>query len=357
MDLELYTAKQLADVEKRLSTVEAQAIGGPLWSWRFESSGDGACFALGERPGGPRAWASAIRTEILVSGAPISAAQVVGGDLARPSGDEAFDRALFEALFSELRQSGVKMVYGSIEPRSRKHFAALGFFPLAEVAVRSLYLGLGISRRIGRDSFNPLRAIAREAARIRTKLVEVELDAEHLKRFSQGYALRRREHSFGIGKSESYLRWRYLQDPRVKHRAFVHRRKTGLGLDGFVIVRVEENERGRVETHVLDHWSREAGRRAHAVFLGEVSLWAMTEGTEVLRGFAVAGSNIEQALIGMGGVRKKAERLLVLKRISDDGPAPESLDPTKVALRAGDLELFSSIALPAPRRQSSVPRG
>jgi hypothetical protein len=83
----------------------------------------------------------------------------------------------------------------------------------------------------------------------------------------------------------------------------------------------------------------------------------MTEGTEVLRGFAVAGSNIEQALIGMGGVRKKAERLLVVKRLGENAPAPESLDPTKVALRAGDLELFSSVPLPSPRRASSSSKG
>ena len=84
------------------------------------------------------------------------------------------------------------------------------------------------------------------------------------------------------------------------------------------------------------------------MLLGEVALWAMTEGAEVLRGFAVAGSNIEQALIGMGGVRKKAERLLVVKRIREDAPALDSLDVRKVALRAGDLELFSAIALPEP---------
>ncbi len=353
--MDLFRPDQRDEVIARLSTVEAQAIGGALWRWRFESapvSAKGPCFAIGEKHGGPRAWASAIRNEMVLSGEVVPAAQVAGGDLARLSGDEAFDRALFDALCAELGADGVKLVFAAVEPHLRRHFVALGFFPLAEVAVRSLYLGLGISRRMGRDSMNPLRAIAREAARIRTKLVEVELDADHLQRLSQAHAMRRREHSFAVHKSERYLAWRYLEDPRGAHRFFVHRRRVGLGLDGFAAVRLEETDRGRVETHVVDHWNREPGRRAHAVFLGEVALWAMTEGTEVLRGFAVAGSNVEQALIGMGGVRKKAERLLVLKRITEDVPAPESLDPRKVSVREGDLELFSRAPLPAAHRDT-----
>src|SRR5688500_8085526 len=99
MDVELYTPKQLAEVEQRLSTSEMQAVGGRLWKWRFESAPsplDAPCFVLGERSGGPRAWASAVRIELVLSGNVVSAAQVAGGDLSRVSGDETFDRELFD---------------------------------------------------------------------------------------------------------------------------------------------------------------------------------------------------------------------------------------------------------------------
>jgi hypothetical protein len=372
MEFELYTAEQLADVEPRLTTIEAQAIGGRVWSWRFQSAPSAvpndACFVIGEavrgtgaggpgpirRSGGPRAWASAVRSDVVAFGNTFRAAQVIGGDLARLSGDEDFDRALYERLFDALAKSGVVLAYGAVEPRLEKHMLALGFHAAVDVSVRSLYLGLGLSRRMGRESINPLRAIAKEAARIRTKLIEVELNAENLKRFREAESLRRNEHCFAIDKSEAYLRWRYLEDPRSSYRFFIHRRRVGVGLDGYGILSLDASDQGRVEAHLMDHWSREPGRRAHAVFLGEISLWAMTEETEVLRGFAVDGSNVDQALIGMGGMRKKAERTLVVKRLGEGAPSLDVLDPKNIHLRAGDLELISSMAVPGPRRASLV---
>lgn len=349
MNVELYTPRQRETAEARFGPAEREALGGELWDWRFEKSPfatEGTpCFGLLERSGLPHLWVSAVRTEVIASGGTVPAAQVIGGDLSRLSGDEEVDDRLLSPFLDRLREGGVKLVFGAVDPKDRAHAEALGFFALTESAVRSLYLGLGLSRRMGRErSFSPLRRIAQEAARIRTKLVEASLDDETAKRFAQSHAIRQREHSFGVHKTDAYLRWRYLEDPRHIYRFFTHRRRAGLGLDGFVVLRREENQRGRVETHVVDHWSREGGRRAHAVFLGEVVLWAMTEEAEVMRAFATQGTNVEQALVGMGGVRKKTERILVLKRLADDVPAPESLDPKKIDLRAGDIELYPSLS-------------
>lgn len=352
MNVELYTPKQRAQVESRLGPREKEALGGDLWEWRFTKSPyaveSAPSFAMAEGPSGGRIWASAVRMEVIASGGTVPAAQVIGGDLSHLSREEALDQKLLAPFLEGLRQSGVKLVFGAVEPRDREHVEKLGFFALSEASVRSLYLGLGLTRRMGRErSFSPLRRIAQEAARIRTKLVETNLDEQTVRRFAQAHGIRAHEHSFGIHKTDAYLEWRYLEDPRRSYRFFTHRRRAGIGLDGFVVVANEESQRGRVETHVVDHWSREGGRRAHAVFLGEVVLWAMAEEAEVMRTFAAQGTNVEQALVGMGGVRKKAERVLVLKRLVEDAPAPEQLDPRKIDLRAGDVELYSELSPPA----------
>jgi hypothetical protein len=356
VSIALYGPEQREALEARLNPKERDAVGGDLFDWRFRQNpwtSDAPCFALAERPGGPKAWASAVRTEVVADGAPILAAQVAGGDLARVSKDEALDRDLFAALFEPLGRSGVKLAFGAVEPAEGSELEKHGFVAIGEVAVRSLYLGFGLSRRVGSESLSPLRRIAHAAARIRTKLVEVELDSDHLARFAEAHATRSGGYSFAIHKTPAYLGWRYLRDPRAAHRSFVHRKRVGLGLDGFVVVRRTVAESGRVEVHVIDHWTREPGRRAHALFLGEVGLWAMTEEAEVVRAFAAAGTNLDQALLGMGGVRKKAERVLMVRAIGEGAPSIEAFDAKTIALRAGDLELYSSFA-PPPRRSTSI---
>jgi hypothetical protein len=66
----------------------------------------------------------------------------------------------------------------------------------------------------------------------------------------------------------------------------------------------------------------------------------LAERADVLQGFAAAGSELDQALVGSGCIRKKRERTFAARWL---GPPLYALDrafPRRhIELRSGDLEL------------------
>ena len=140
---------------------------------------------------------------------------------------------LYEPFLASLAARGIEVVYGAIEPRLKKHAVALGFFPLAEVAVRSLYLGLGLRAADGRSRL--VQSAARDRARGGADSYQAGRGS---RRRREPPALRpcacaaERRVQLRPHEDEGYLRWRHLEDPRGSHRFFVHRRRAGLGSTG-----------------------------------------------------------------------------------------------------------------------------
>lgn len=257
------------------------------------------------------------------------------------TGQESLDRGLLELLSTRLADEGAAVLLAAIEPAELPFFEAAGFRYLGEAAARNLYIGLeAVSARLSKTALSPLRRFAQEARRIRPKLVEVELDSILSEIFSRLSTEGDRQ-GLALFKSPAYWTWRYKDDPHHHHRTLVYRQKAGGPIDAFAIVRRHDSDRGRAVLHLMDYWTRQPGRRAHAKLLGDLAILAMTEGIDVLRCFAVAGSSTEQAMLGLGCIRKKVERVLVLRRLDPESVELPSPYPAKDAgLVAGDLDLY-----------------
>lgn len=285
--------------------------------------------------------ASAQRQNLVIGGREVAGA-VFGPKLSTQ--DQDLDRALAELLTSDLAEEGVAVVLAAIPPTELPFFEGAGFRYLGEAAARNLYIGLeAVSARLSKTALSPLRRFAQEARRIRPKLVEVELDEAHQEIFERLYKEGDRQ-GLGLEKTAAYWRWRYQRDPQRSYRALVYRQKAGGPIDAFALVRRHDSDKGRAVLHLDDHWTRSPGRRAHAKLLGDLAILAMTEEIDVLRCFAVAGSNTEQAMLGLGCIRKKVERVLVAKPLDPEAPELPSPFPAKdVGLTSGDFDLYEDV--------------
>lgn len=251
--------------------------------------------------------------------------------------------ALHRALFDRLTDQGVEIVYAAVSRDDFPMYQDLRFTPLFDVHARNLYLGMKpVSASLDHHAFGLVRAFAREMRRIRTKLIEVDYNEASLAHAARLlHANREVERpQLMLEKSEAWLRWRYAEQPGSQTRMLVLRRKAGAGINAFAIVRTFEIEPGRTVIQLLDHGTREPGRRATAWLIGEVAMWGLAIGAEVLQGFAAAGSEVDQALVASGCIWKKRERSFMVRWLRPNPPAlPRPFPTSHVDLRAGDVQL------------------
>lgn len=335
-----------------------EAVTPALWLWRhgydlrrrpWDPRGQDPQAAAGQayQPWAYVAWegrdlvghAAAVPSRLLIGGRPHRAAQIF---FDRKVEREPF-LALHLALFEQLRGDGVEVVYALAQDRDMPAYHSLELLPLFELHARNLYLGLNaLSTRLDEQALGLVRRLAREARRFRTKLIEVTLDDIALAQAARLIAIAREsnEPELAIEKEESWLRWRYLERPDTEFRMLVLRRRAGKGIDAFAIVRVFEVEPGRSVIQLLDHATRAPGRRALAWMLGEVAVWGLAEKADVLQGYAASGSELDQALVRSGFLRKKRERTLMAKWIGrPPTPVTTPFTTRRVDLHSGDVEL------------------
>jgi hypothetical protein len=286
----------------------------------------------------PAAYAGAVLATLVVAGRPRRAASLFG-HLGRAVGPPAAVAPLLDALLERLARRGVEVAFVAAPDELRPALAAGGFAELARLHARHLYLGLdGVSPRLGARTPNPMRALATEARRIRSKLAEMPLDRSALEHAARLLAARAEDAALAVARTPEELEWRFLRDPRRAYRLLVYRSKAGQGLDGLAVVRRALSARGRPVLAIEDHWTREPGRRAQARLAGELAFLALAEGADVLRGFAAAGSATEQALLGIGCIRRKVDRAFMVRGLGAPGSGP-ALDARAVRLAAADVEL------------------
>ena len=183
-----------------------------------------------------------------------------------------------------------------------------------------------------------MRRLATTARRIRPKLVERPLDDAQLGRLSELYREVPRG-AMALHKPAEYLAWRYRDDPRTAYRAMVYRSRAGQGEGSFALVRTYVAPSGRSVLHVDDVWTREGSRRAIAKLYGELALLGLTESADVLRGFAIAGSVTEQALLSMSCIRKKLECRVMIRSLVP-GLTFDRTPSQDLEFRAGDFSLY-----------------
>ncbi len=274
----------------------------------------------------------------------VAAVQLGGGALARYSSDESVNQALLSQLLTQLRATPVALALAVVEPERAPLYERYGFRKLFDASARNLYLGLdAVSPSLSQRALGPVRAFAKEARRIRPKLIETPLNDATFEQLARLMASNRDHHPLTVDKSLAYLSWRYGKEPRYGYRLLTYRSKAGEPIAAFALVRRFNTHRGRHLLHLDTHWTRDPGRRAQAKLLGELALYGLTESADVLRCFAVEGSHTEQTLVSLGCIRKKLERTVLVARIAVDAPELASpLDPKQVSLDAGDLELYDS---------------
>ena len=287
-----------------------------------------------------RAYVAATPARLHLLGDARPAAQVASGGLCRLTQDIEVDARLYTALFEQLRASGVELAYAAVPDESVPLLQSLGFHWLFEAFGRNLYVGLDkVSSRLSRTALEPLRRFAKEARRLRPKLMDAPLDAAALDNLAGLWAEDPPDTTFALAKDAEYLAWRYLSDPRAEYRVLTYRSKAGQGVSAFALARRAESESGRAVLHVDELWTRRGFRRDLAKLLGEVAMLALSEEVDAVRCFAAAGSGHEQALIGLGCIRKKAERHVMVKQLSGGAKLPDPFPTKDVHVTSGDVEL------------------
>lgn len=322
------------DVDRRETTTPE------IWAWRHRTFlGRTPCAFVARDGDVMLGHAAALPTTLIAGDRTYRAAQLFFD--ARVERDAFL--ALHLALFEQLRAEGTEIVYAIASEGEMTAYQTLELAPLFEVHARNLYLGLSsVSPRLDQQALGIVRRIAREARRIRTKLIEVSMDDLALSQAARLFVKSREEEApaLALEKSEAWLRWRYISRPRSDARMLVLRRRAGAGIDAFAIVRTFEIEPGRSVIQLLDHATRKPGRRAMAWLLGEVAMWGLAEKADVLQGYAAAGSELDQALVGSGCIRKKRERVFLGKWIGrSPNPFIAPFSTRHVDLHSGDVEL------------------
>lgn len=318
-----------------------EALTPALWMWRHVRNplARAPWAVVARSEGRVLAHAAAVPSLLRIGPSCCAAAQVFFGGLERKEGF----RQLHEVLFHRLEREGVEIAYVLADELGLSRYQELGLEPLFQVHARNMYLGLsGVSSRLDRQALRPFRRIAREARRIRPKLIEVPPDESTLVQAARLFIAQRESEgpAIALEKGEAFLKWRYLERPGPPFRVLVLRRKAGAGIDAFVILRTEEIEPGRLQIQLFDHATRSGGRRAMARLLGEIALWGLAEKADVLQGFAANGSELDQALVGAGCIRKKRERVFAARVLGrSEGPLSSPFPSKHVDLHAGDVEL------------------
>jgi hypothetical protein len=316
----------------------------PAWRWKFldhpdrpklpylsvAREGEGAVAAQGARP-----------IRLIRDGQFERSAQVLESSVG-PLEEEG-ELKLARALLDRLVADDVSLAYAvPTSLRTAKVLGGLGFQHSFDVVVRNLYLGLGsVSSRLDEAALTPFRKLAKFARRLRLKLIEVDFDETWLAYAARLFAQRRPDLAFAVERSQDYLRWRYKAHPEHQYRLLVLRRNAGVGIDAFVVLRMIEARPGRMYIELVDHWTRIGERRWTAWLLGELALWSMAENADVIQAFAAAGSLLDQVLIGVGCIRKKASLPFMVKELAP--PEEQEAHPvvaSSVQLRASDLDLF-----------------
>ncbi|MCB9650780.1 MAG: hypothetical protein H6730_29950 [Deltaproteobacteria bacterium] len=286
------------------------------------------------------AYAAAVPASLHVLGAARPAAQLAGGGLAHHTGDLEADARMYQGLLELLRAGSVAWAYAAVPDEDVPLFQSLGFSRLFEVYARNLYVGLEkVSSRLSRTALEPFRRFAKEARRLRPKLMESPMDEGQVTLLASLWAEDPPDHAFALAKDADYLRWRYLEDPRAEYRVLTYRSKAGQGISAFALARRGESASGRSVLHVDELWTRRGFRRDQAKLLGEVAMLALSEEVNAVRCFAAAGSGHEQALIGLGCIRKKVERHLMVKALAPAEALPDPFPTRDVHLVSGDVEL------------------
>lgn len=314
------------------------------WSWRYVDApgafdAPAVFVAEQERICG---YGSLVRGDLIVAGEKYPAGQIGTGALGRSSGDLDVDSEIIDALVRRARDEGLAYVYIAATERAQPFFESLDFDFVCELNARNLYIGLeGLSSRLSRRAVSPFRKLAKEARRIRTKITTVPIDDAILATLGRAMAAPEERVELGIDKSIEQLTWRYKDDPRFDYELWVYRKNAGQGIDACAFVRRYKSETGRTIVHVDEQWTRQSGRRAQAKLFTELAMLGLTEEVDVVRCFAPGGTAREQALLGIGCIRKKVERVLLVQRLDESAPELEApFEAKEIHISAGDLELY-----------------
>ncbi len=338
MLIEALTDRHMKDIVGLYARDADRGRAAEAWSWRLGGRG----WAVGARTdSGLKGFMAATPCRVTVRGQVCAAAQIAGGGLMVSTGDSEVDSQMLQELLDRLRADGVQLVFAAAVDGAVDLLQDASFTWAFEVFGRNLYVGLDkFSSGLSERALSPLRKLAIGARRMRPKLFDAPVDSAQIKDLADLFASDEPQDGLRLVKDETYLRWRYLQDPRTSYRVLSYRSRAGQGVSAFAVVRRFEPDDGRPILHIDEHWTRRDNRRDFVKLLGELALVALSEECDAIRCCAASGSATEQALISVGCIRKKIDRHILLKELSGEVDLPGSFMTERVQLTSGDLSLY-----------------
>lgn len=278
-----------------------------------------------------------LQKTLIIDGQPFAAAELLQPAPNGAGEDSEVHAGL--ALIERCAEARLSILYAvPTSPGSEHMLKRLGFQPRFEVALRNLYLGIrSVSKRLD-SSLRPVRSLAKYAMQVRQKLMEVELCDDWLSHAAALFDHRRPRLDFAVDRDLDYLTRRYAAADG--YRLLVLRRRAGVGIDAFAIVKTIDYKPDRVGVQLIDHWTRSCDRKAIAWLLGELAVWSMAQNADVLQVFAAAHSQLEQTLVAGGCIRKKSSAPFMIKRLGPTPATAAELLADHTQLRAGDLAAY-----------------
>ena len=230
------------------------------------------------------------------------------------------DLEFYGNLLQDAARRGYKCSYAlGVKPEFSSLLERLGFESNLELVHRRIYLGVGaLTGHVSTKRFG-IRSIARVGRQIRNRMIEANLDSDGFRDAANVFERNSSGLEFGLSRTQEELQERFCHLSGRWGLLFL-RRKPGEPNDCYVIFREYQDEKGRLVMSIEDYWTPQNGRRSVVWLLGEISIWALALGFDVIDTKVTKGSIAEQAFLTSGGVRKKASFGIYFK----------SLDPNYV---------------------------
>ena len=240
---------------------------------------------------------------------------------------------LYGPLLEHAKQSGVAWAYGvGHNNEVCRDLECLNFEERFQLVLRRQYLGLtALHGHLKAGKFG-LRQVASMGRQIRKRLFEMDLDQNWLTLAESVFASRQASTSFALTRAATDLHRRFAIED---YGFLVLRRRTGEGIDAYVVFEEYEDTKGRLVLRLLDFWTIKASRRSLIWLMGELAVWALAVGVDIIETFVIKGSETEQAVLASGAVRNKGV-YPVYTRTLGEREMPESSGSD---LRAADFSL------------------
>ena len=240
-------------------------------------------------------------------------------------------------LLDEAERQGSRSIFavGATSEFCRS-LEGLGFKENTELVRRRRYLGVRALTGHSKVRRFGMRGIARVSRQIRNRMIESSLGEDSFRSASVMFETLADRMDVAFNRPEEELMERY-RDSTDKWGILFLRRKVGMANNSYVIFREHQDSKGREVLSLDDYWTSDFSYRSMLWLMGEISLWALGVGFDIIDNTALKGSYSDRCFIALGGIRKK-ETIYLYERCR---PSEPMTDFSSGHIRSSDFSLLS----------------